>query len=171
MEAIILAGGFATRLYPLTLNTAKPLLDVAGKPAIERILERLFPLAERGLSRIVVVTTEKFAEDFRAALTGPYPVPVEVLSNGTKTEEEKLGAIGDMAFAARHLREDEPFFILAGDNLFDFDLGKVVDAYTEFPLVVLHRVDRLEEVKAYNNLRLDGRGRILTFFEKPEKPF
>lgn len=169
MDAIILAGGFATRLFPLTLDQAKPLLDVAGKPAIEHILERLFALPD--LRRVVVVTTEKFAEDFRYTLRGPYPIPVEILSNGTRTPEEKLGAVGDMTFAARTLDDDSPFFVLAGDNLFDFSLTQMVDAYDDKAVVVLHRVDTLEEAKLYNNLRLDGTGRILTFFEKPEKPF
>jgi glucose-1-phosphate thymidylyltransferase len=171
MEAIILAGGFATRLHPLTLNRAKPLLEVAGKPAVEHILERLFPLAERGLTRIVVVSSERFAEDFRFALTGPYPIPVEIFSNGTQRPEEKLGAIGDINFGARHVTPGVPFFVLAGDNLFDFRLEEVLWAYEDKSLVVLHRVNTLEEVKPYNNLRLDGTGRILTFFEKPEKPF
>ncbi len=171
MEALVLAGGFATRLYPLTLDRAKPLLPVAGKAAIEHILERLFPLATAGLTRIVVVTTEKFAKDFRRALTGPYPLPVEVLSNGSKTADEKLGAVGDMAFGAQEMAAEAPFLVLAGDNLFDFDLREVVAAFSHQALVVLHRVKTLDEVRPYNNLRLDGTGRILTFVEKPVAPF
>ncbi len=171
MEAVILAGGFATRLHPLTLDRAKPLLEVAGRPAVEHILERLFPLVEKGLTRIVVVSSEKFAEDFRFTLTGPYPIPVEICSNGTMKPDEKLGAIGDIHFGAKHVTPGVPFFVLAGDNLFDFSLEEVQRAYEEKSLVVLHRVKTLEEVKPYNNLRLDGTGRILTFFEKPEKPF
>ena len=171
MEAIILAGGFATRLHPLTLDRAKPLLEVAGKPAIIHILERLFPLAERGLERIVVVTNERFADDFRQALAGPFPAPVEVASNGALEPSERLGAIGDTYWGARLLSGTAPFFVLAGDNLFDFDLREVEWAYSGQALVLLHRVNTLEEVKPYNNLRLDGTGRILTFLEKPEKPF
>lgn len=171
MEAVILAGGFATRLHPLTLDRAKPLLEVAGRPAVVHILERLFPLIERGLTRIAVVTSEKFADDFRLALPGPYPIPVEVLSNGTRTPDQKLGAVGDIFYAAKSVARGVPFFVLAGDNVFDFALEEVLRAYEGKSLVVLHRVDTLEEVKPYNNLRLDGTGRVLTFFEKPEKPF
>ncbi len=171
MEALILAGGFATRLYPLTLDRAKPLLHVAGKAAIEHILERLFPLADQGLTRIVVVTTEKFAEDFRQALSGPFPLPVDVVSNGTTTPDEKLGSIGDMVFGAEQMDGQTPFLVLAGDNLFDFDLREVVAAFNNQALVVLHRAKTLEEVRPYNNLRLDGTGRILTFLEKPAVPF
>jgi len=171
MEAVILAGGFATRLRPLTSDRAKPLLEVAGKPAVEHILQRLFPLAERGLTRIIIVTNEKFADDFRFTLASPNPVPVEVHSNGATMPEEKLGAIGDMLFGAQLVSPDVPFLVLAGDNIFDFRLEEIIWAYDDKALVVLSRVGTLEEVKPFNNLRLDGTGRILTFFEKPEKPF
>ncbi len=174
MEAVILAGGFATRLYPLTLNTAKPLLDVAGKPAIGHILDRLFPLREQGLSGIVVVTSEKFAEDFRRSLAGPWPVPVRIASNGAMTLEQKLGAVGDMAWGARNLDGRGPFWVLAGDNLFDFELTGAVarfEAGNGTPLVVTYRLGSPEMTRQYNNIRLSPEGWITEFVEKPREPW
>jgi glucose-1-phosphate thymidylyltransferase len=176
MEAVILAGGFATRLYPLTLTIAKPLIPIAGVPGIFRIMERLAPLVVHGLERVVVVSNEKFADDFRAALAS-WPVPpgvsVEAVSNGAMTVEQKLGAIGDMALGAREVGGGRPFLVLAGDNLFDFDLGA---AWQEFerlagrPLVLTHRVPTPEETRPYNNLELAPDGRITRFIEKPADP-
>lgn len=209
MEAVILAGGFATRLYPLTLNTAKPLLDVAGKPAIVHILDRLFPLAGRGLSQIVIVVPEKFANDFRTQLAGPatawagrswspqerpvpgrggstgeephqdrggesWPVPVRIASNGAMSLDQKLGAIGDMAWGTRHLAGNGPFWVLAGDNLFDFDLDGAAAHYEEAngrPLVVTHRLSSPADTRLYNNIRLSPKGFVTEFVEKPKEPW
>jgi len=173
MEAVILAGGFATRLFPLTLDKAKPLLDVGGKPAIEHILERVYPLKHRGLERILVVTSERFAADFERALSGPRPVPIEVVSNGVTDPERKLGAVGDMTIGARLVRNG-PVLVLAGDNLFDYDL---VDFHMAFlhgegsPTVVVRRMPRAEDTVEYNNVRVSRSGEIVLFVEKPARPF
>lgn len=174
MDAVILAGGFATRMYPLTLNKAKPLLEVAGKPCILHIIESLFPLKEVGLKRIVVLSNERFAQDFRDELKGPYPVEVVVGSNGVMTLETKLGAIGDMQRGAEYCHPGEPFLILAGDNLYDFSLRPFVDEYLrrgEAPVVITQRVDDLAEIRKFNNMKLDADGKILEFVEKPAEPW
>jgi len=174
MDAIVLAAGFATRLYPLTLNRAKPLLDIGGKPCIYNILDGLFALKERGLRRVIVVSNERFAEDFRKELTGPFPVEVLVVSNGGRTIDEKLGAIGDMAFGARYVDPGQPFWVLAGDNMHDFRLPTVQDAFDQrggVPLVVTYRASSFDEVKAYSNLRMGSDGRVIEFQEKPAAPW
>jgi len=132
MEAIVLAGGFATRLYPLTRNRAKPLLDVAGYSCLERILGRLRPLAEHGLRRVVVVTNSKFVDDFEDVLRSTaLPFDVVVADNGVTGEGARRGAVGDMAFGAANLAGDEDFWVLAGDNLFEFDLEPVWREYLD----------------------------------------
>ncbi len=173
MDAVILAGGFATRLYPLTLKQSKPLLKIAGQPCIYNILEGLFPLRRVGLNRIIVVSNEPFVSDFRNELSGPFPVDVVVESNGVRTLDEKLGAVGDMAFGAHYVEEGEPFWILAGDNMHDFDLLAVhrrFESLARAPVVVTHRAETLEEVAAYNNMALDSEGCIRAFEEKPARP-
>lgn len=174
MDAVILAGGFATRMYPLTLNKAKPLLEVAGKPCINHIIESLYDLKPLGLKRIVVLSNERFVDDFRHELKGPYPVEVVVESNGVMTLETKLGAIGDMACGAKYVHPGEPFLILAGDNLYDFSLAPFVQEFQrrgQAPVVITQSVEDLAEIRKYNNMKLDTDGRILEFVEKPAEPW
>src|SRR5260370_2968376 len=101
MNALILAAGYATRLYPLTLNRAKPLLPVAGKPIIQWVVEQLEPIA--GLERICIVTNNRFERDFvdwTASYRASQPVKFEVMNDGSNSDSDKLGAIGDIYFAA-----------------------------------------------------------------------
>ncbi|MBM4371121.1 MAG: nucleotidyltransferase family protein [Deltaproteobacteria bacterium] len=175
MEAVILAGGFATRLHPLTRDRAKPLLDISGATCLDRLLERLRPLAEHGLTRVVVVTNHRFVRQFEEALSGmELPFRAEVADNGITGEDGKRGAVGDMAFGAGRGAGDEDFWVLAGDNVFEFDL---VPVWKEFlahgrrPLVLLSRVGRIPDASKYNNLELAGDGAILRFVEKPRQPW
>jgi len=175
MEAVILAGGFATRLHPLTGNRAKPLLDVAGHSCLDRILGRLLALAAYGLRRVVVVTNSKFVDAFEDALRrADLPFDAVVADNGVTAEGEKRGAVGDMAFGAAHLGGDDDFWVLAGDNLFEFDLDQIWQEYKargRRPMVLLSEVATLEEAARYNNLELGADGKILRFVEKPEAPW
>src|SRR5260370_7337500 len=101
MNALILAAGYATRLYPLTLNRAKPLLPVAGKPIIQWVVEQLEPIV--GLERICIVTNNRFERDFvdwTASYRASRPVKFEVINDGSNSDSDKLGAIGDIYFAA-----------------------------------------------------------------------
>lgn len=175
MDAVILAGGFATRLFPLTRNRAKPLLDVAGHTCLDRILGRLRPLAGQGLRRVVVVTNSRFVDAFEDALRGvDLPFEAVVADNGVTAEGAKRGAVGDMAFGASHLAGDEDFWVLAGDNLFEFDLAQTWAEYLSLgrrPLVLLSEVATVAEAAKYNNLELGAEGKILRFVEKPREPW
>src|SRR5581483_3858110 len=121
MNVLILAAGYATRLYPLTLNKAKPLLEIAGKPMIERIIEQLGSVS--GLGVIYVVTNAKFAaqfEEWAAALQKKSPgMQIKVINDGSTSDEDKLGAIGDinLVVTKAHLDRDD-LVVIAGDNLF-----------------------------------------------------
>ena len=100
MNALILAAGYATRLYPLTLNKAKPLLQVAGKPIIEWVVDNLAPVPD--LKTIYVVTNDKFAADFQTWADGyqdrqPH-FKFKIVNDGSKSDDDKLGAIGDISF-------------------------------------------------------------------------
>lgn len=175
MEAVILAGGFATRLYPLTKDRAKPLLDVGGKSCMQRIVDKLIPLKEQGLSRILVVANSRFCEDFKQALAAmDLPFAADVIDNGVMDVNQKRGAVGDMAFAAEHLTPGEDFWVLAGDNLFEYELDQVWDYYLQGgrkPLVLLSETPDINEARLYNNLELDDKGIILDFQEKPANPW
>ncbi|HEY3601279.1 MAG TPA: sugar phosphate nucleotidyltransferase, partial [Chthoniobacterales bacterium] len=121
MNVLILAAGYATRLYPLTLNKAKPLLEVAGKPMIEWVLDNLAPIPD--IRTVYVVTNDKFAQDFegwaeRYGKTQP-KVKFKIVNDGSRSDADKLGAIGDIRLVLhREQLTREPLIVVAGDNLF-----------------------------------------------------
>ena len=170
MNALILAAGYGTRLYPLTRDTAKPLLEVAGKPIIDYLLEQLNTIGE--LDHIYVVTNARFAADFErwAAETGS-ATPVTVINDGTTSDGDKLGAIGDMQLVIEQRGIDGPLLIVGGDNIFTFDLADFVRFFNGHGSSVgLYELDDLEAIKLYNETVLDERGRIVSFREKPPDP-
>ncbi len=120
MKVIILAAGYATRLYPLTLTRPKPLLPVAGKPMIEYVLDNLAPIG--GLDRIYVVTNAKFAGQFQqwadAYHAGHPKLDFTIANDGSTDDTNKLGAIGDLHFVLTRERIDDDLIVVAGDNLF-----------------------------------------------------
>src|SRR5215469_16933527 len=103
MNALILAAGYATRLYPLTLNQAKPLLTVAGQPIIEWVVDQLAPI--RSLERIFVITNAKFAANFSAwamdCRERKRAIEFRIVNDGSTSDADKLGAIGDICFVLR----------------------------------------------------------------------
>jgi glucose-1-phosphate thymidylyltransferase len=174
MNALILAAGYATRLYPLTLNKAKPLLTVAGKPIIEWTTDNLAGVPD--LETVCVVTNDKFAADFQAwskRYQERHPeFRFRIVNDGSTSEEDKLGAIGDIHFAVtREKLGNNPLLIIAGDNLF-------TEPFTEFvacargteATVAVYDVGDLEAIKKYGNVVTDDRGIITYLQEKPQKP-
>ena len=124
MKAIILAGGYATRLRPLTDDLSKCLLPVGGRPMLDWILDRVEQVEE--IDEVHVVTNHRFARDFEHwAMFKP---GVTVHDDGTTSNEDRLGAIGDVAFTLEQAGiADDDVIVIAGDNLFDYDLQDYVD--------------------------------------------
>lgn len=172
MKAIILAAGYAVRLQPLTLNTSKSLLDVGGKKIIDRILDKVAELD--GLSSIYVVSNGKFFDNFNEWLKGSkYKRKVEIINDGSTTNDNRLGAIKDMEFAIRTKAIDDDLLVIAGDNLFDFELGKFMEFARRRPegvTLALYDVKSLELAKNFGVIRTDKDGRIVEFEEKPQAP-
>ncbi len=172
MKAIILAAGYATRLYPLTLTQPKPLLPVAGKPMIEYVLDNLAPIP--GLEQVYVVTNAKFADQFNqwAARYRTAALKLTILNDGSTDDSNKLGAIGDMHFVISSQNLNDDLIVVAGDNLF----SEKLDGFGRFargknsPVVGVYDVGDLERVKKYNSIRLGPDGRIVYFVEKPNNP-
>ncbi|RPH55729.1 MAG: nucleotidyltransferase family protein, partial [Acidobacteria bacterium] len=185
MKVIILAAGYATRLYPLTLTTPKPLLDVAGKPMIEYVLDNLAPI--QGIDRVYVVTNARFAANFQkwadqyrtpdrstagASSTRPSNWQITVINDGSTDDSNKLGAIGDIHHVLKTQKINDDVIIVAGDNLFSDKLeefGRFCQGKNE-PVLALYDVGNLEEIKKYNAIDIDEEGRILFFEEKPAQP-
>jgi glucose-1-phosphate thymidylyltransferase len=174
MNALILAAGYATRLYPLTLNQAKPLLLVGGKPIIERVVAHLLPITD--LKTFYIVTNHKFAQQFMD-WTGDYrqrnkSARFEVLDDGSTSDADKLGAIGDIFFAVEQKNiYSEDLLVVAGDNLFSESLANFADFAREHPATIgVYDVEGLEEAKKYNQLTTNPAGIVTEFIEKPTHP-
>ena len=118
MKLVILAAGYATRLYPLTLTTPKPLLPVGGRPMIERVLESLAPV--QGIDHVYVVTNAKFASAFEVwnQSRNGQGIPCTIINDGTTDESNRLGAIGDLGLVIRNQKIADDLLVIAGDNLF-----------------------------------------------------
>lgn len=174
MNILILAAGYATRLYPLTLTKAKPLLPVAGKPMIEWVLDNLAPIP--GIDNVYVVTNHKFAADFQAwaddyAKRQPR-LRFKIVNDGSKDDSDKLGAIGDINLVVnRENLASSDLTVVAGDNLFSESLEDFAKACEGRQAVLAtYDVKDLEAIKKYNSIEVDGEGVITHFEEKPANP-
>jgi glucose-1-phosphate thymidylyltransferase len=174
MNALILAAGYATRLYPLTLKKAKPLLTVGGKPIIEWVVDNLAGVPD--LETIYVVTNDKFAGNFQAwseHYRGRHPeFRFKIINDGSKSDDDKLGAIGDINFVVtRQNLTQSSLLIVAGDNLLTESLADFVAcARGTEATVAVYDVGDAEAIKKYGNISVDAEGIITRFEEKPEKP-
>ena len=170
MKAVILAAGYATRLYPLTLNRPKALLDVAGRPMVEHLLEALGGMD--GLDGIYLVTNSKFADAFREWAAGWEGADVQIVDDGTVDEESKLGAIGDLDLTIREAGIDDDLIVLAGDNLFSESLAPfgAFARSKDAPVLGVYDVGDLEAIRRYNAIELDEDDRLTFFEEKPAEP-
>jgi glucose-1-phosphate thymidylyltransferase len=174
VKAIILAAGYATRLYPLTETVAKPLLLVAGRPMIDHLIDRISDVDE--VDSLHVVTNHKFADSFHrwAEAHESAGVRIDVHDDGTASEADRLGAVGDIRFVVEQAGlEGDDLLVVAGDNLFDFSVADYVSwwrAKGEASAVALYDVGDLQLVKKYSSVGLDDDARLVSFVEKPEHP-
>jgi glucose-1-phosphate thymidylyltransferase len=174
MNVLILAAGYATRLYPLTLDKPKPLLVVGGKPIIEWVVDTLGDVPN--LETVYVVTNDKFASHFQAwseRYQGRQSkFKFKIINDGSKSDEDKLGAIGDINFVVtRENLTRSGLLIIAGDNLFTESLTGFVACAKETEITVaVYDVGDAEAIKKYGNIAVDSEGIITHFEEKPEKP-
>jgi glucose-1-phosphate thymidylyltransferase len=162
VKALILAAGYATRLRPLTDTIPKQLLPVGGRPMVDWILDRI---AETSADEVHLVTNARFAADFER---WSQDRDVRVHDDGTTSNEDRLGAIGDMQF----VELDDDLLIVAGDNLFDFSLAGY-ESYWRAKggsCVAVHDVGDRELAKKYGIVAVDADDRVTSFVEKPEDP-
>jgi glucose-1-phosphate thymidylyltransferase len=168
VKAIILAAGYATRLRPLTDTWAKELLPVGGAPIIDRIVDKLGEVED--VDEIHVVTNARKAPAFLDWSRGR---DVIVHDDGTTSNEDRLGAIGDMLFVIDHAGLDDDLLVIAGDNLFDFHLSDLVAYWGTKGVasaVAVRDVGSLELAAQYGVVDLDDDGKIRSFVEKPADP-
>jgi glucose-1-phosphate thymidylyltransferase len=167
MNALVLAAGYATRLYPLTLTRPKPLLPVGGRPMLDWLLDRIREVGE--VDEVHVVTNRKFARAFEEWA----PAGVIVHDDGTESEDDRLGAIGDLRFVVEQAGLADNLLVVAGDNLFDFGLVDYVEfwrAKGEASALALYDVGTRELARKYGIVELDASDRVVSFLEKPDDP-
>jgi glucose-1-phosphate thymidylyltransferase len=170
MKAVVLAGGFARRLLPLTKDTPKPLLPICGKPIIEYVVESLSSVP--GIDKIYISVNRKFEGHFTRWLSGTVSSKeTEIFSEPSMREEEKRGAVGALSLLIEEKAIDDDMLVIAGDNLFDFDMGSFTSGHNGAPMVALY--DIVESAKAsgkYGVVVLGEGGLIKEFHEKPLNP-
>ncbi len=168
MKAIVLAAGYATRLRPLTDTWAKELLPVGGRPIADWIVDAIARVPD--IDEIHLVTNARKAPAFVEWASGR---DVIVHDDGTTSNEDRLGAIGDLRFVVKRAALDDDLLVIAGDNLFDFSLADYVGFWAakgEASAVAVRDVGSLELASQYGIVELADDDRLLDFVEKPAEP-
>ncbi len=173
MNALVLAAGYATRLRPLTDDVAKSLLPVGGRPMLDWILDKLE--AVEALDAVHVVTNSRHSHDFDQWAAGAEKrLPIVVHDDGTTSNEDRLGAIGDIQLTVERAGLDyDDLLVVAGDNLFDFSLGDLVAWWQgkgTASALALYDCGDLELATHYGVVAVDAEGRVRSFVEKPSDP-
>ncbi|WP_396613093.1 sugar phosphate nucleotidyltransferase [Haloferax sp. S1W] len=169
MKAVVLAGGYATRLWPITKHRPKMFLPVGEDTVIDTIFEDLE--ADERVSEVFVSTNERFADAFEDYLAeSPFDKPTLSVED-TSAEDEKFGVVGALAQLIDRENVEEDLVVIAGDNLISFDVGDFVDFFYEknSPCLAAYDVESRERAKSYGLVQLDG-DRVVDFQEKPEDP-
>lgn len=175
MKVLILAAGYATRLYPLTITQPKPLLTVAGKPMIDYVLDNLAPI--EGIDQVLIVTNHKFAPHFQKWADQYHEAHSSsfrftIINDGSTDDSNKLGALGDLHLVLKKENINDDLIVVAGDNLFSESL----EAFGAFcrekdaPVLGVYDVGSLEQARKYGVVDVDSNGNIQAFVEKPEVP-
>jgi glucose-1-phosphate thymidylyltransferase len=171
MKCVLLVAGYATRLYPLTRSLPKPLLEVGGRPILDWILEKA--LKVELLDEIILVSNSRFLGAFEGYLEKrKLPLRASCLDDGTTDNEHRLGAIADLALAIERRGLEDDILVLAGDNLFDFELSDFAAFFAAkgADCITTHALDDLEALRRTGVIELGADGRVLSFEEKPREP-
>jgi glucose-1-phosphate thymidylyltransferase len=151
MKAIITCAGYASRLWPLTKETPKPLLEVKGKPIIEHIIAKISEIKD--VDTIYIVTNAKFHDKFAQWGRGrQFPIQVKLLNDSTSSNDDRLGQVGDVHFVMQQENINDDILIVAGDNLFNFSLLPLFDTFNSKRAVM----NPLWESKSYKAAKESG---------------
>lgn len=172
MDAIILCGGFATRLEPITLFVPKPLLPIGGRPIVDYIVHNII---DAGAANIIFSTNSKFYDQFeywlRHKKTAGIENKIKLVVEPTTHEGEKFGAIKGINYTIKTANLSEDLMILAGDNFYNFSLDRLVDHFKKNrkPTIALHDIKSKDEARRFGVVEMDG-DKIIGFEEKPKEP-
>lgn len=170
MKCIILAGGFAKRLWPITRHTPKPLLDVGRRPLLDHIVDKVKAISE--IDKIYISTNEKFSFPMQSWINDHQNGQLELVIEPTKEESGKFGTIAGLDYIISEKNIDDDCLILAGDNLFDFSLHDFLSFFREKGTSVIAAYDVADIAKAmlYGIVSIDAKNRITGFVEKSPEP-
>ena len=171
MVALILAAGYATRLYPLTLNTPKPLLKIGGKTILDFICDEIDTIQE--ITKTIIISNDKFYQHFLLwKESRSFNVELVVLNDGSTAEENRLGAIGDIVFAIQKEDIEEECLIVAGDNFFTYKLLDFYNFYrnNEADCIVVKRMEDRNALRHVGVAIVDENSKVVEFEEKPQNP-
>ena len=173
MIAILLAAGYATRLYPLTKDKPKSLLPLGSKLIIDYIMDEIDKLPD--LNRVILVTNSRFAgqfEDWASSCDRSGKAPISVLDDGTTNNDNRLGAIGDIIFTIKKENIDEDLAIFAGDNIFTYSLTDMYAFFKEknAPTLIAINVPDVEQRRKLAIAEIAEDGQVLDMVEKPSEP-
>ena len=162
--ALILAGGFATRLWPLTEKRAKPLLPLAGKTLISHIIATI-PVR----IPIIISTNQQFKESFESLKNAHSDRKIDIFIEDSHSDQTKKGALAATALVIEEFKLDHPLLLIAGDNYFGFDMQHFLSAYRGKTLLASFDTKSLQQAKQFGVVEVKN-GRLIGFVEKPSDP-
>jgi len=170
VKAIVLCGGYATRLYPLTENQAKPLLEIGGKSLLDYIVDKINDISE--VDEIIIISNHKFIEDFILWKEDYGDSRINILDDGSTDNENRLGALRDLEFALDSCDVKDDFLVLAGDNLIEFSMREFYQVFKELGknLIGVYDVRDIEKVRGKHGVAVLDGDRVIGFQEKPPEP-
>ncbi len=170
MKVLVLAAGYAVRLYPLTKNQPKPLLEVGGKPLLDHLMTKIHELPN--VDEIIVVSNHKFYEHFKEwADKTESKIPIRVVNDGSTSKDDKLGAIKDMLFGMKDI--DDEVLVIAGDNIIEFSLKEFHDEFKrkDNHIIAAHDAKDVEILRnRHGVVEIDDNNKVISFEEKPYDP-
>jgi glucose-1-phosphate thymidylyltransferase len=169
MKCVLLAAGYATRLYPLTENTPKALLKLGKKTILDMVVDKIEEVKE--IDQIYIVTNHKFYISF-SDWAQNHGGNIKVLNDFTTSNDNRLGAIGDLKYVIDKESIDDELLVMASDNIFDFSLDEMVKLYREknADVICVNKVESESEIKQMGVAQIAEDGKVIGFEEKPENP-
>lgn len=171
MKNIVIAAGYATRLYPLTENFPKPLLEIGSSSILGRMMEDIDKIEE--IDEHIIVSNHKFARHFEEwADKQDTRCPVTIIDDGTETNETRLGAVRDLLLAIVRCNVDDDMMVVAADNILDFSFQGFVDFFKEkgTSVIMCHHEPELKKLQRTGVIKVDENMKVLLMQEKPEEP-
>jgi len=171
MKNIVIAAGYATRLYPLTENFPKPLLKVGSSTILDRLIDDTDKISD--IDEHIIISNHKFAQHFKDwAATRHDSKPIRIIDDGTTTNEGRLGAVKDLLLALEECKVDDDIMVLAADNILNFSLQEFVDFFKQkqASVIMCHNEPELKKLQRTGVVKLDDDNKVLLMQEKPEQP-